>query len=265
MSQLPRAAAITTVGSRRRDRRARRGLGHKSLVTLVAFVAACSSTGGVTASPESTTTVPSDHSSSTLQRQSGQGTTDVSSPQVPAELIMEEIDEPACDLRVDETPSVSGTPFDDFRAALTADALSAVRSEHPDKVIGHYPDRASTRLVVVVTSEALEWARSNLPWLIEGSLRTTSVPVVIQVACDDLPRLRSLRDAVLNDPRVQKAVSTSGSSVGVGFSINANSMRLQVLLDSRTATNDLVNYLEETFGPAGLDVGTVTLLSGRPG
>ena len=110
-----------------------------------------------------------------------------------------------------------------------------------------------------------EWARTALPWLIEGSLRVSTIPIVVQPACADLPRLRALRDAVLRDPTLREAITTSRRSNGVGFSIDTEAMRLRMFLEESLASPKLVEHLENTFGVDNLDVGTITLLPGDPG
>lgn len=93
----------------------------------------------------------------------------------------------------------------------------------------------------------------------------STIPIVVQPACADLPRLRALRDAVLRDPTLREAITTSGRSVGVGFSIDTEAMRLRMLFEGSLASPKLVEHLENTFGVDNLDVRTITLLSGDPG
>ncbi len=185
--------------------------------------------------------------------------------EIPAALIMDELAEAACDFRVDGEPLASETAFENVRAQLTANELRAVVSENADRLLGFYIDREAVRFVIVVDPGHFEWARTALPWLIEGSLRVSTIPIVVQPACADLPRLRALRDAVLRDPTLREAITTSRRSNGVGFSIDTEAMRLRMFLEESLASPKLVEHLENTFGVDNLDVGTITLLPGDPG
>ncbi len=210
-------------------------------------------------------TMVASNSTVTVQPQDQRArTADSTSPQVPADLRISELVEPLCNFRVDEAQVAAGTPFENVRAQLTANELGVVTAGQGDRLVGYYLDLEATRFVVVVDETALDWARSELPWLIEGSLRVSKIPIVIQLACHDLAELRTLRDAVLGDLVLQEAIAESRRSIGVGFSIDAKSGRLQVFLDDIIGTPEIVRYLEDTYGFAKVDVQTVRLLPGVP-
>lgn len=180
-----------------------------------------------------------------------------SEPGLPA---LPELNKKACADADADLDLVSQTLEGDLVLARIVEEVGLFAHDHQSEIFGTYLDAEGLQLVIVVAPEAMSWARTQLPALIEGIVRRSPIKIAVQEGCHDLADLRSLREAIRNDPIVLEAMSAvTGPGGGIGFGIDSQSGKLTVILPGMIDWESVKAHLLETYGVDRIDVDVLNL------